>query len=195
MCKHCKNNSHNVANKKCPKYIRETEIQHIRVDQGIGYPAARRMWEAQHGNESTAVVVGNQHEDRLNILNAKMEQISNELKNRNTKIEEMSQEIHKKIEQITKLFDTLAARDAELVNKDKKIAELEQKLQNLDKNLQPTSNKGNLPKRLIQTRESGTIADLIAENNKLKEMVLSLTNKTEQKVIQNPTKSHPEMKK
>lgn len=38
FCKHCKANDHQVSRRKCPLYLREVDVQRIRVDEGVSYP-------------------------------------------------------------------------------------------------------------------------------------------------------------
>lgn len=57
-------NVHAVSDRRCPAYQKENEIQRIKVNEGISYPAARRPLERQTGGNSYANVVdsGNQNE-------------------------------------------------------------------------------------------------------------------------------------
>lgn len=50
FCKLCNSTDHPVSSRKCPIYMKEVEIQHIRIDKGYTYPQARREFESLQEN-------------------------------------------------------------------------------------------------------------------------------------------------
>lgn len=183
-CKHCKNDSHPVSSRKCPSYEKENEIQHIMVDSGIGYPAARRAYEQKYNQRSMAAVVVAGHEQRLAELEAKME----------AKMNKVMLELGKKDEQINQLLFVVDRQQNEIAEKDRRIAALEAELAKTNKdpstNLSFRDYKGSKDgrsnataissnqSRLELTRKHGTIEDLVAEVDQLRNR-----NKIQSKVI------------
>lgn len=60
-CLHCMN-GHAVTSRDCPKYQSEVNVIRIKVDQGISFPEARRIYSVEMKKKTVANVV----QDRLN---------------------------------------------------------------------------------------------------------------------------------
>lgn len=73
-CLHCKN-EHAITSRDCPKYKSEEKIIRIKVDQGISFPEARRIYTEETKKETFANVL----QDRLNRELAIKDQIIAEL--------------------------------------------------------------------------------------------------------------------
>lgn len=125
FCKHCKENSHPVSSKKCPVYLKETEIQHIRIDEGISYPQARRIWETEHRQKNAANVVNESNDQRFAELNNKFDKLLVETGKTEIEMKQMRKEMATKDQKIDLLISALKQRDQLLVEKEARIAALE----------------------------------------------------------------------
>lgn len=56
FCKTCNSNEHRISSRSCPQWQYENTIQKVKVDQGISYPAARRMVEQNRGSATFATI-------------------------------------------------------------------------------------------------------------------------------------------
>lgn len=112
FCSNCKVDDHQVSSRKCPVYKKEEDIQRIRVDQGITYPAARRAYEHKHGNKSMAAVINASQEARFNELAARLDAVTLEMEKRDKKIDH--------------LLKVIEEKDKQLAEKDSRIKHLEE---------------------------------------------------------------------
>jgi hypothetical protein len=111
--------------KKCPVYIKEVDIQHLMVDQGISYPAARRVYESNHRLNTTASVVAASNDARFEQLNKKFDLLLLETGKKDQQLEFLKNEGARRDKQINELFAVINARDKIIAQKDARIAELE----------------------------------------------------------------------
>lgn len=72
-CPRCKSNGHSVSSRQCPVYIEEDAIQHIRVDKGLSYAAAKRVYTAAAKKNSFANVTVASKDQIISELSAKVE--------------------------------------------------------------------------------------------------------------------------
>lgn len=97
FCKHCKSGDHPVSSRRCATYLREVDIQHIRVDEGISYPQARKIYEARlaAGSSSTAYSgVVNASKDAENTeLRSIIKQLQEDAKLKDRRMEEMERKL------------------------------------------------------------------------------------------------------
>lgn len=162
FCKHCKANDHSVSSRKCPLYLREVEIQRIRVDEGVSYPQARRISEARtNATSSRGAYSGSvtaSKDDEIIALkrdNGRLEANSKAMEKRLQEMEKalnsghMTQRLevtrnHGTIEdlirQVTKLTATVERLEKALANKDAIIAKKDAELAKL---------RENRPKRVV----------------------------------------------
>lgn len=138
FCKRCNTASHSLSSRKCPTYVKEEEIQHLRVDLGISYPAAKRQYELRHNPQSMASVVAASNDQRFEELSAKLDNVLKEVKRKDDKIEALLAEIRNKDTQIEKLEATLKMTPQErltLVKDHGTIKDLVQKIRDLEAEL------------------------------------------------------------
>lgn len=105
--------------------MKELEIQHLKVDQGIGYPAARRIWESQHRQHTVATVVAADNDKRFAELNAKFDQLLNENARKDNQMSILMEKLDRKNEQIRLLFEDIDKRDQTIKEKEARITALE----------------------------------------------------------------------
>lgn len=93
FCKNCKTDDHPVSSRKCPVYLKEVEIQKIRIDCNIPYPQARREFEArQNASTSTATfsgVVVASKDAEIESLKAAICQMQEDAKKKDVRMAEM----------------------------------------------------------------------------------------------------------
>lgn len=56
FCKRCNSNEHSLAARSCPTYKDEAAIQKLKVDRGLSYPDARRLYENTNRSRSYAKI-------------------------------------------------------------------------------------------------------------------------------------------
>lgn len=147
FCKRCSSNNHQLSSRKCPIYVKEEEIQHIRVDMGISYPAAKRAYEQQHNVKSMAAVVTAGNDQRFAEITAKLDQVLAEMEKKDRKIDTL----------VTKIQE----QDAEIAKKNDRISKLEAIL------------KINPQERLSIAKQHGTVQDLVVKVKLLEAEVAS----------------------
>ncbi|XP_055528014.1 uncharacterized protein LOC129720560 [Wyeomyia smithii] len=89
LCSRCDSNEHSINSKICPVFIKEKDIQRIRVDRGLGYPAARRLYESEHGSNSYATVANASNLTTLAELSAKVDDLTRKLAEKTDRIKEL----------------------------------------------------------------------------------------------------------
>lgn len=125
FCKHCQNGTHSVASKKCPVYLKEVDIQHLMVDQGIGYPAARRIYESNHKSKTAATLINESNDARFAELNQKFDKLLVETGKKDQQLETMKRETEIRDQQINTLFAVIEKKDQIIAEKESRIAALE----------------------------------------------------------------------
>lgn len=63
-CLHCKK-EHSVRSRVCPKYKEEDTIIHMKIDRGISFGEARRLYNEEHRRETIAQMIQNQLKQEL----------------------------------------------------------------------------------------------------------------------------------
>lgn len=88
-CKRCDRHSHSLSSRKCPIYAKENEIQKIRVNRGISYPAAKRLFE-QANNQNTffSIAVASKDQEIAN-LSSKVDHLQQEMERKDKRIESL----------------------------------------------------------------------------------------------------------
>lgn len=89
FCKQCQTNDHAVSSRSCPQYKVESTIQRVKVDQGLSYPAARRMVEKDLGTKSYASTVEASNRDDLGLLNSKIDYLTTLVSNKDSEIADL----------------------------------------------------------------------------------------------------------
>lgn len=143
FCKICQSDDHSVSSRKCPAYVRECEIQHIRVDMGISYPQARREYESRQSASSCSTaytgVVNASKDKEIADLTAKVQKLQSDTKMKERRIEEMERQLQNRgvgdrletvqqngtiedlIRKVTTLTATVEKLEEALVKKDETI--------------------------------------------------------------------------
>ncbi|XP_062556582.1 uncharacterized protein LOC134221408 [Armigeres subalbatus] len=146
FCKFCKNSSHPTSSRKCPVYLKEVEVNRLKVDQGIPYPQARREIELRCASGQTgsfAKVTGpsttSQSKDQEIADLRKMVKDLQAAKNNQTsavgnRMEAIKQNgtIEDLIRKVSELTQTIGKLQANLDVKDKVIEKLRTMVQNSD---------------------------------------------------------------
>lgn len=88
-CKSCDSNDHALSSRSCPSYKRENDIQRIKVDKGIPYAAARRLYDSIYDGPSYATVTNQDNNDVLRSMNEKIKQLTRQLAQKDKFIEEI----------------------------------------------------------------------------------------------------------
>lgn len=99
-CTKCESNEHGIGERSCPEYIKEGDIQRIRVDSNLSYAAARRKYEESHGTESYANIAAGSAATDVNI--------SQDLASLHRKIDSLLAAIEKKDQRIEQLEAALS---------------------------------------------------------------------------------------
>ena len=152
-CKHCETNDHPVSSRKCPMYLREVDIQRIRIDEGVSYPQARRIFETRTNSASSRTTysgaVNASKDDEINALkkdNARLEANSKAMEKRlhemekalkigsiserievtrnHGTIEDLVQQVARLTTTVERLEKALANRNAEIAKKDAELMKL-----------------------------------------------------------------------
>lgn len=138
FCKRCNSANHSIASRKCPAYIKEEEIQHIRVDMGISYPAAKRQHDLRHNPQSMASVVAAGNDQRFAELSAKVDNLVQEVKRKDDRVETLLTEIRNKDAHIERLEAALKLTPQErltMVKEHGTIKDMVQKIRSLESEL------------------------------------------------------------
>lgn len=97
FCKICKNNSHSVSSRKCPAYVKESDIQHIRIDMGISYPQARREYESRQSASSSSTtytgIVNTSKDKEIADLTTMVQKLQSDSKTKDQRIAEMERQL------------------------------------------------------------------------------------------------------
>lgn len=177
-CGRCKSNNHSVGSRKCPVYQNEDTIQHIRVDRGLSYPEARRVFEANNGQRSFAGIASHSKDTIISELSTKLEALSGQMAKKNTEIKALEAKMSTRNEPIS---------STEFQRLEKLIVDLQKEIQKKDERIQTLEKALEKGSRLDVVRKHGTIEDLVAKVASLQETVsrkdyeiktLRSTNKT-----------------
>lgn len=151
FCSRCESSDHSLSSRKCPTYKVEEEIQHLRVDLGISYPAAKQAFEQRKGKTTYSSVVKSDQDKKFEDLAMKVEKLQHDMLNKDGKIEALIQQVE--------------ARDLEIKKRDARIGQLE------------TALRAGPQERLSIAQEYGTIEDLL---QKLKTLEQKLEQKNKE---------------
>ncbi|XP_062712300.1 uncharacterized protein LOC134289796 [Aedes albopictus] len=138
FCKRCNTNDHPLSSRKCPIYVKEDEIQHLRVDLGVSYPAAKRQYDLRYSSKSMASTVAASNDQRFAELSAKLDNVLKEVKAKDDKIEALLTEIKNKNAQIERLESAMKLSPQErlkLVKEHGTIEDLVGKIRSLEADL------------------------------------------------------------
>lgn len=155
FCTRCKSNDHAVGSRKCPVYQTEDAIQHIRVDQNLLYPAARRLYETMHRQTTYASTTALSKDQTIQAMTKTMEEKDAKIKALETQIAAGPSTVTST--EIDDLRNLIFNLQKELKNKDERIKALE------------SSQNGE--SRMDLVRKHGTIEDLIARVSNLEQTV------------------------
>lgn len=182
-CKRCDRHSHSLASRKCPVYGNENEIQKIRVNQGISYPAARRLFEQANNQHTFSSVTVASKDQQIADLSSKVDKLLQEMEAKNKRIESLEVTLNGNIHpgnngMIAELLQKVDLLTSEMRKKDERIQILEAALQS--------------GSRMEIVRKHGTIEDLVTKVNDLE---LQLKQKerevyTFQSLFQKRSQSH-----
>lgn len=86
FCRRCDSHEHSFSSRICPVFQKEKEIQRLRVDQGLSYPAASRIYNSQNNVRSYASVANASNEFALAELTAKVGKLTKALNEKDERI-------------------------------------------------------------------------------------------------------------
>lgn len=89
FCKTCNSEDHKISSRACPQWQFENAIQKVKVDQGIPYPAARRIVEQNRNGRSFAAVVGPATTESNQQINGRADQHASALAAKDAEIAEL----------------------------------------------------------------------------------------------------------
>lgn len=152
-CNRCKAGDHSLGSRSCPIYKIEDKIQHIRVDKGLSYPEARRLYAASTGHVSFAGITAHSKDKAIADLKAQVDALSGQMTEKNAEIQALKEQAsagsssnnNEEFQVLRNLIDSLKSQ---LELRDKRIQALEEAAQ---KN-----------SRMDIARKHGTIEDLIS---------------------------------
>lgn len=152
-CTRCKNGNHSVGSRTCPVYKKEDAIQHIRVDRGLTYPEARRLFEANNGQRSFAGITAYSKDQTIAMWSAKFEALAAQMAEKDARIKALEEE---------KTADTNTNKSDEFQILKDQIDSLKIELKKKDKRIQMLEDANKKDSRLDKVRKHGTIEDLVA---------------------------------
>lgn len=181
-CKRCDRHSHSLSSRKCPVFVKENEIQRIRVNRGISYPAARREYEqANHQNTYSSIAVAGKDQEIAN-LSSKVDQLQQEMERKNKRIEILESNLESGTHSennrgIAELLEKVDLLTKEMHKKDERIQALEATLKNSS--------------RMEMVRKHGTIEDLVAKVTNLEDQLKQKEKEVNafKALLQNPSQS------
>lgn len=103
-CPKCKSYEHAASSKKCPVYVAENEIARMRVDQGLTYEAAKKIYERKHTSSQS----GNASNSGVNqeILK-RLAEMDERLNRKDKEMEEQKEEWNRKLQDQQVITDRL----------------------------------------------------------------------------------------
>ncbi|XP_053688707.1 uncharacterized protein LOC128737945 [Sabethes cyaneus] len=100
FCQRCNSKEHSISSRNCPSFLKEKEIQRLRVDHGLGYPAARRLYDSQNGAISYASVVNTSNVNALGELTTKIEELTKKLNEKDKRIKALEEKKSDRLEKV-----------------------------------------------------------------------------------------------
>lgn len=88
FCKQCNSADHSMSSRNCPQYKKENAIQRVKVDQGLSYPAARRIVE-QGSNRPYANAIESANQAEFTRLNEKVDFLTTTVAKKDDEIAEL----------------------------------------------------------------------------------------------------------
>lgn len=132
FCSRCKNGNHPLSSRKCPVYIWEENIQKIRVDRGVSYPAAKKMYEQAHCSRSFAGVASAGKDEMIATLSEQIAAFRKELEEKDARIKALEANNIQNNPPSDDMLATILAKvdllSEEIKKKDRRIFALEQAL-------------------------------------------------------------------
>ncbi|XP_055522446.1 uncharacterized protein LOC129716632 [Wyeomyia smithii] len=135
LCPRCLTNLHSTSSRNCPVYQQEDAIQRIRVDKGISYPAARRIFETATGNKSFAGVTKDSKDKTTQTLESRLEQVIKKLVSKDRKINALEETLKTSpeandsdVQTLVEFRLAITELHEELQRKDERIKSLENTL-------------------------------------------------------------------
>lgn len=169
-------------------YQNEDTIQHIRVDRGLSYPEARRVFEASTGQRSFAGIASHSKDKTISDLSAKLETLSGQMAQKDAQIKALEDKMSTGNTSTSSTdFQRL---EQMIINLQKEIQKKDERILTLEKALEKDS-------RIDLVRKHGTIEDLVAKVSALQETVnrkdqeiqdLRASNKTARASIETTSK-------
>lgn len=176
-CSRCNSGDHPIGSRRCPVYITEDNIQHIRIDQGIQYHEARKMYEANTGTRSFAGIATLSKDKAIEDLKTQVHTLSGQVAERDATIKGLQSQSAATIssnitEELQLLKNVITQLKTEIESRDQRIRKLEDSIRTNS--------------RMDIVREHGTIADLIdrvaaleSSSTKKDEEILALRKENE----------------
>ncbi|XP_065081026.1 uncharacterized protein LOC135703674 [Ochlerotatus camptorhynchus] len=162
FCSRCQTKDHAIGSRKCPVYQTEDAIQHIRVNQGIQYPAARRIYEAMQGEKTYAGTTVHSKDQTIHELSTKFEIMVKKMEEKDAKIQALENQI---------AVGPTTTTNSDLNHLRNLVENLQKELKNKDERIQALESSSNKDSRMDLVRKHGTIEDLIARVSALEAKV------------------------
>lgn len=139
FCKACNTNDHKISSRSCPRWQFENKIQKIKVDQGVSYPAARRIVEQNRGGNSFANIVGPPSNSALQQTNERVDQLTVALAAKDNEIAELRAALATRPSPPETTNDEIAALKAIVADQAKQIQLLTEQLSAFLKAVMPAA--------------------------------------------------------
>lgn len=162
-CKFCRNCNHPTSSRKCPLYLKEVEVQRVKIDRGISYPQARREVETRSGSGPTtsfANVAAASKDREIEDLRKKIEQLQKANQERKTvvanRIEAVQQNgtIEDLVSKVANLTETITKLQESLEVKDKIIERLRRRAK------EDAKNEGNQADKQGKAKEQSKVKEI-----------------------------------
>lgn len=140
FCKACNTNGHKISSRTCPLWQFENTIQKVKVDQGVSYPAARRIVEQNRNGSSFANIVEPLRENKLQGTNVRDSQFTAALAAKDNEIAELRAALAVRHTQPDPVNDEITALKAIVADQAKQIQHLTEQLSAFLKAVMPAAN-------------------------------------------------------
>lgn len=153
FCNRCKTSEHSLSSRRCPVYKMEDEIQHLRVDRGIQYPEARRLFAAATRQSSFAGITVYSKDKAIADLQSQIATLTKQMAEKDEKI--------KTLEAHASNGPSVSGNE-EFQSLKNLVEELKSQVESRDLRIQALEVQLRKDSRLEIVKKHGTIEDLIA---------------------------------
>ncbi|XP_062549879.1 uncharacterized protein LOC134214535 [Armigeres subalbatus] len=103
FCKRCNMHNHSLSSRKCPTYVEENTIQRIRIDMGISYHSAKKVFEQSNSSRTFSAVTSAGKDETIANLSKKVDQLLLEMTNKDKRIASLEATLNNKGKESSRL--------------------------------------------------------------------------------------------